>query len=49
MRRSQEGTRKLIESLQIEIGKVRASANDNGSMRAGNEIALLRKELETTI
>ena len=41
--------KRIIESLQNEIGNVRSSAQDTGSLRAGSEIAMLRKELETTI
>ena len=39
----------LIDSLKDEIQKVRLCMNSNGSMKAGNEIMLLRKELETTV
>ncbi|GMI32392.1 hypothetical protein TrRE_jg4309, partial [Triparma retinervis] len=39
----------IIESLKEEIQRVRKSLNDNGSLKAGNEIMMLRKELETTM
>jgi len=40
---------KLIANLQSEIANARNSFSENGSLKAGNEIALLRKELETTV
>jgi chromosome segregation ATPase len=40
---------KLIINLQEEITSARNSFSENGSLKAGNEIAMLRKELETTI
>ncbi len=40
---------KVIESLQEEIANVRNKYSETGSLKAGSALAMLRKELETTV